>query len=168
MTMGMMQAYRHAVQKFSGLKMPTNEVMQHWLEKVLPTLSPRMQQMFVDEVFFLSTGLPPMEADPLSESNAKKPNSQGRQPGMAKRDLKAEEDAFWLQRQAAEVFGTEEKASTWLTRRHPALKKATPLSCLGTKTGNVRVERLLTQIQQVEKRKRATDRAQGKKEHGER
>ena len=87
---------------------------------------------------------------------------------MPKRDLKAEEDAFWIQRQAAEVFGTEENASAWLTRRHPALKKVTPLSCLGTKTGNVRVERLLTQIQQGEKRKQATDRAQRKEDHGER
>lgn len=152
MTMGMMQAYRQAVQKFSGLKMPTNEAMQHWLEEVLPTLPPRMQQMFVDEVFFLSTGLPPMEADQISEPNGEKPSSQGRQPGMAKRDLKAEEDAFWIQRQAAEVFGTEENASTWLTQPHPALKKATPLSCLGTKTGNVRVERLLIQIKPGEKR----------------
>lgn len=149
MTMGMMQAYRQAVQKFSGLKLPTNEAMQHWLEEVLPTMPPRMQQMFVDEVFFLSTGLPPMEADPISESNGEKPSSQRRQPGMAKRDLKAEEDAFWIQRKAAEVFGSEEKATSWLIRKSRALKKKTPLSILGTTAGNARVEEILKRVRRV-------------------
>ncbi len=135
------------------MKTLTDEAIQHWLDEVFPTLPSRTQQMFVDEVFFLTTGLPPIDVDLISASNKEKPSSQVGRPGTTKRNLKAEEDAFWIQRRAAELFGTEEKACVWLTRPHSALKKATPLSRLGTKTGNARVERLLTRIQQGEKGK---------------
>ena len=43
MTMGMMQGYRQAVQKFSGIKKLTDEAMQDWLDIALPKLPPRTQ-----------------------------------------------------------------------------------------------------------------------------
>lgn len=143
MTMGMMQGYRQAVQKFSGIEELTDEAMQDWLDIALPKLPPRTQQMFVDEVFFLTTGLPPSYAD----SEHPRPPKQGR-ASRAKTetrmiDAQATQDAFDLQQQVREVLGGEDAATAWLTRKHRALKDKTPLSILGTTAGNARVERLL-------------------------
>lgn len=148
MTMGMMEAYRQAVKKFSGIKKLTNKAIQNWLERGLLRLPPHAQQMFVDEVFFLSTGLPPMRADRISASKDEAVSLQGGKPGVLKRDSKAEENAFWIQREAVEVFGTEDKASEWLTRKSHALKNKTPLSILGTKAGNTRVEKMLKKVRE--------------------
>ena len=51
MTLGMMEGYRQAIQKYSGIKKLTNKAMKDWLDIALPKLPPRTQQMFVDEVF---------------------------------------------------------------------------------------------------------------------
>lgn len=143
MTMGMMQGYRQAVQKFSGIKKLTDEAMQDWLDIILPKLPPRTQQMFVDEVFFLTTGLPPSYA----ESECSQPPKSGRAPRATTTQTKinpqATQDAFDIQQRASDVLGGEDAATAWLTRKHRALKNKTPLSILGTTAGNARVEQLL-------------------------
>lgn len=82
MTIGPMDAYRQAVHKYSGMKKLTDEAMDHWLDVVLSTLLPRTQQMFVDELFFLTTGLAPMDPDPAPEMNKEEPSYRG---GLARR-----------------------------------------------------------------------------------
>ena len=146
MTIGPMKAYRQAVQKYSGMKRLTDEAMQDWLDVVLPKLPACRKQMFIDEIFFLTTGLPPMDVDLISESNQKEVQSRGEKVGTSKRNLKAEENAFWIQRRAVEVFGAESKATEWLTRKNRTLKNTTPLSLLGTKAGNARVEGMLKRV----------------------
>lgn len=143
MTMGMMQGYRQAVQKFSGIKKLTDEAMQDWLDIALPKLPPRTQQMFVDEVFFLTTGLPPSYA----ESECPQPPKSGRASRAKTKtmmiDAQATQEAFDLQQRVSDVLGGEVAATAWLTRKHRALKNKTPLSILGTTAGNARVEQLL-------------------------
>lgn len=56
-------------------------------------------------------------------------------------------DAFDIQWRFAEVSGTESKALAWLTRPNRALKSRIPLSLLGTKVGNARVEAILGRIE---------------------
>lgn len=141
--MGMMQGYRQAVQKFSGIKELTDEAMQDWLENVLPTLPPRTQQIFVDELFFLTTGLPPMYADsehPQPPKSARAPRDKATK---TRNNPQATQDAFDIQQRASEVLGGEDAATAWLTRKHRALKNKTPLSILGTTAGNARVEKIL-------------------------
>lgn len=146
MTMGMMQGYRQAVEKFSGIKKLTDEAMQNWLENVLPTLPLRTQQIFVDEVFFLTTGLPPLYAD----AEGPQPPQSGKAPRAsattARINPRATQDAFDLQQRASEVLGGEDAATAWLTRKHRALKNKTPLSILGTTAGNARVEGMLKRV----------------------
>jgi hypothetical protein len=48
---------------------------------------------------------------------------------------------------ATEVFGEEEAAFRWLGRPVAALDYATPISCLGTDQGAMRVNDVLTQIE---------------------
>jgi uncharacterized protein (DUF2384 family) len=64
-----------------------------------------------------------------------------------KKNAEATQDAFYIQHEAVETFGTESKANVWLTRPNSRLKNKTPLSLLGTKAGNARVQKLLTQIE---------------------
>ncbi|CAE6794086.1 MbcA/ParS/Xre antitoxin family protein [Nitrospira defluvii] len=143
MTMGMMQGYRQAVQKFSGIKELTNEAMQDWLDSVLPTLPPRTQQIFVDEIFFLTTGLPPMYADSEHPQPAKSGRVARAKTTKTRNNPQATQDAFDLQQRASDVLGGQDAATAWLTRKHRALKNKTPLSILGTTAGNARVEQLL-------------------------
>ena len=75
MTMGPMRAYRQVVKKYSGIKTLTDEAMRHFLDVVLPTLPHRTQQMFADEIFFFTTGLPPMYTDPVSYTHLTLPTS---------------------------------------------------------------------------------------------
>jgi putative toxin-antitoxin system antitoxin component (TIGR02293 family) len=48
---------------------------------------------------------------------------------------------------ATEVFGDEETAFRWLGTPAAALNYATPIECLGTHQGAVRVDDVLTQIE---------------------
>lgn len=147
MSLGMMEGYRQAIQKYSGIKKLTNKAMTDWLDIALPKLPPRTQQMFVDEVFFLTTGLPPMYADsepPKKRKSSKKPTGKRK---TVKTSPQATQDAFYIQHEAVEAFGTESQANVWLTQPNSRLKNKTPLSLLGTKAGNARVQNLLTQIE---------------------
>lgn len=141
--MGMMQGYRQAVQKFSGIKELTDEAIQDWLDNVLPTLPPRTQQIFVDEIFFLTTGLPPMYADREHPQPAKSGRVARAKATKTRNNPQATQDAFDIQQWVSEVLGGEDAATAWLTRKHRALKNKTPLSILGTTAGNARVEQLL-------------------------
>ncbi|MBX9657396.1 MAG: MbcA/ParS/Xre antitoxin family protein [Nitrospiraceae bacterium] len=143
MTMGMMQGYRQAVQKFSGIKELTDEAIQDWLDNVLPTLPPRTQQIFVDELFFLTTGLPPMYADSEHPQPPKSARAPRAKTTKTRNNPQATQDAFDIQQRVSEVLGGEDAATAWLTRKHRALKNNTPLSILGTTAGNARVEQLL-------------------------
>ncbi|MBX9657492.1 MAG: MbcA/ParS/Xre antitoxin family protein [Nitrospiraceae bacterium] len=146
MSLGMMQGYRQAIQKFSGIKKLTDKAMKDWLEITLPKLPPRTQQMFVDEVFFLTTGLPPMYADsePLQPpKSARAPRDKATKTRI---NPQATQDAFDIQQWVSEVLGSEDAATAWLTRKHRALKNKTPLSILGTTAGNTRVERMLKKV----------------------
>lgn len=143
MTMGMMQGYRQAVQKFSGIKELTDEAIQDWLDNVLPTLPPRTQQIFVDEIFFLTTGLPPMYADREHPQPAKSGRVARAKTTKTRNNPQATQDAFDIQQRVSEVLGGEDAATAWLTRKHRALKNNTPLSILGTTAGNARVEEIL-------------------------
>lgn len=143
MTLGPMQAYRQVVKKYSGSKKLTDEAMLHFLDVVLPTLLPRMQQMFVDEIFYLTTGLPPMYADMEPTSPAKGARTRHTKSVNSRGNGQATQDAFDIQRRAADVFGSETKANSWLTRPNRMLKNKTPLSILGTKAGNARAVGLL-------------------------
>ncbi|SPP64619.1 hypothetical protein NITLEN_20259 [Nitrospira lenta] len=147
MTLGPMQAYSQAVHKYSGRKKLTNKAMLHWLEVVLPTLPPRTQQIFVDELFFLTTGLPPMYADSEPTKTRKSAEKPAGKRKTVKRSAQATQDAFYIQQEAVEAFGTESKANVWLTRPNSRLKNKTPLFLLGTKAGNARVQNLLKQIE---------------------
>jgi hypothetical protein len=146
MTMGPMRAYRQVVKKYSGIKTLTDEAMRHFLDVVLPTLPHRTQQMFVDEILFLTTGLPPTYADlepTTSVRGARTPRSKSiRSRGNGQ----ATQEAFEIQRRAVEVFGTEAKARAWLTRPNKTGKNKSPLTMLGTKAGNARVVAILNRV----------------------
>lgn len=147
MSLGMMQGYRQAIQKFSGIKKLTDKAMKDWLEITLPKLPPRTQQMFVDEVFFLTTGLPPMYVDAEPTKKRKSAEKPAGKRKTVKTSAQATQDAFYIQHEVVEAFGTEPKANVWLTRPNSHLKNKTPLSLLGTKAGNTRVQNLLKQIE---------------------
>lgn len=143
MTMGPMRAYRQVVQKYSGIKPLTDEAMRHFLEIVLPTLPHRTQQMFVDEILFLTTGLPPTYAD-LEPTTPVRGTSTPRSKSTRVRGKgHATQEAFEIQRLAVEVFGTEAKARAWLTRPNRRCQNKSPLTILGTKAGNARVVAIL-------------------------
>ena len=147
MTLGMMEGYRQAIQKYSGIKKLTNKAMKDWLDIALPKLPPRTQQMFVDEVFFLTTGLPPVYADSEPTKKSKSAEDPPGKRKTVKTSAQATQDAFYIQHEAVEAFGTESEANVWLTRPNSRLKNKTPLSLLGTKAGNARVQNLLKQIE---------------------
>lgn len=147
MTMGSTQAIRQVVKKYSGIKKLDDKAVEHFLQVVAPTLPPRMQQMIFDELFYLTTGLPPMYADLGPKTTAKGARKCHAKPAPPKKNGQATQDAFDIQRRAAAAFGSETKASSWLTSPNRLLKNKTPLSILGTMTGNTRVERILGRIE---------------------
>lgn len=128
MTMGPTETFSLMAEKYGGIDKTDNQAIEHFFEIVLPTFPPRIQQILVDEVFFLTTGLPPMYAklEPAPKGTAtKKPVGKRK---AVKRSAQAEHDVFYIQREAAEVFGTESKANVWLTQPNQRLKNKTPLS----------------------------------------
>ena len=69
-----------------------------------------------------------------------------RKPEMAVRKANPEELTKAVAR-ATEVFGDEDAAFRWLGTPVAALDYATPISCLGTQQGAMRVNDVLTQIE---------------------
>lgn len=166
MTMGSTKAIRQVVKKYSGIKKLDDKAMDHFLQVVAPTLPPRMQQMMFDELFFLTTGLPPMYADLEPKTTAKGARKRHMKSVKPRGSGQATQDAFDIQRRAVDVFGTEDKATAWLTRPNRLLKNKTPLSILGTMTGNTRVEQILGRVEHGGHNEPVHARHGGREDHG--